>query len=282
MKKRSSATLLILNLAGLALLSGCAEKIESDAETASPETTRLSLASGPPASSVDGYQTYLYSERAVDVFNRLGGGGFYEQGVVVEKIYVEVGDRVSAGQLLAALEDDEVVIRVEAAQAKLEQERANFARIEQMRQREVISQAEYDEALAAKRLAEAEFKRAELDLRRTRVRAPFAAVVARRYVRAGQVVDLGVALFRVTAMTPLRARLLVPESESANFAVGSEVELYGANNRIGKAQVLIISPTINAASGTREVVVELPETEGFRPGAAVVAKPLARKEARAP
>jgi membrane fusion protein (multidrug efflux system) len=175
-----------------------------------------------------------------------------------------------------------VVIRVEAAQARVDQERANFGRVEGMRQREVISQAEYDQALAAKRLAEAEFKRAELDLTRTRVRAPFAGVVARRYVREGQVVDLGVSLFRVTAMTPLRARLLVPEGESAAFAVGKAVELSGMDGQTGTARVLVISPTINAASGTREVVVELAEPEGFRPGAAVVARPLPLREGQSP
>ncbi len=278
MKKR----ILIATIVSLVALSGCTEKIESDPQTASLEAMRPSLATAPAASSDAGYSTYLYSERDVDVFNRLGGGGFYEQGVVVEKIHVEVGDRVEAGQLLATLEDDEVVIRVEAAQARVDQERANFGRVEEMRQREVISQAEYDQALAAKRLAEAEFKRAELDLRRTRVRAPFAGVVARRYVREGQVVDLGAGLFRVTAMTPLRARLLVPEGESAAFAVGSPVELRGAEGQIGTARVLVVSPTINAASGTREVVVELAEADPFRPGAAVVAKPLPPSEVQSP
>jgi membrane fusion protein (multidrug efflux system) len=278
MKRRSSASKLILGLTTLGFLCGCTEKIESDPQTASLETARPSLASAPTAGVDAGYPTYLFSERDVDVFNRLGGGGFYEQGVVVERIYVEVGDHVEAGQLLARLEDDEVVIRVEAAQAKVEQERANFGRIEEMRQRDVISQAQYDEAYAAKRLAEAEFKRAELDLTRTRVRAPFTGVVARRYVREGQVVDLGASLFRVTAMEPLRARLQVPEGESAAFAVGSAVELHGTNGQAGTARVLLVSPTINAASGTREVLVELAEADGFRPGAAVFAKSLAPKE----
>jgi RND family efflux transporter MFP subunit len=282
MKMRPNASILCANLTVLLLLSGCTEKIESDPQEASLELTRPSLAATPAVSSEAGYSTYLYSERDVDVFNRLGGGGFYEQGVVVEKIYVEVGDRAEAGQLLATLEDDEVVIRVEAAQARLDHERANFGRVEGMHQREVISQAEYDQALAAKRLAEAEFKRAELDLQRTRVRAPFAGVVARRYVREGQVVDLGVALFRVTAMAPLRARLLVPETESASFAIGSAVELRGTDGQIGTARVLVISPTINAASGTREVVVDLAETGGFRPGAAVIAKPLPTREGQSP
>jgi membrane fusion protein (multidrug efflux system) len=282
MKTRPSASILIANLAGLVLLSGCTEKIESDPQTASLEAARPSLASAPAAGREAGYPTYLYSERDVDVFNRLGGGGFYEQGVVVEKIHVEVGDRVEAGQLLATLEDDEVVIRVEAAQAKVDHERANFERVEEMRQRDVISQAQYDQALASKRLAEAEFKRAQLDLTRTRVRAPFSGVVARRYVREGQVVDLGVSLFRVTAMTPLRARLLVPEAESADFAIGSAVELRGANSQTATARVLVISPTIDAGSGTREVVVELTEPDGFRPGAAVVAKPLPLREGQSP
>ena len=263
-----------------ALLGGCTEKIESDPETQTSlaAAPSLSLASTPSVNVEGSYQTFLYSERDVEIYNRLAGGGFYEQGVIVEDIHVEVGARVSAGQLLAVLEDDEVVIRLEAGQAKVDEAAAAFSRAEELREREVISQSEYDQILASKRLAEAELARARLDLTRTRVRAPFDGMVSRRYVREGELVDFGMGLFRVTAMTPLRARLLVPESEAAAFRVGAEVELVGAGELTATAKVIVIGPTIDAASGTREVVVELSEPGGFRPGAAVVAKPLPMKE----
>ncbi len=104
------------------------------------------------------------------------------------------------------------------------------------------------------------------------MRAPFAGVVSRRYVRVGDIVDDETPLFRVTAMAPLRARLLVPESEVASFGVGATVTITAADGTMGTARVIIVGPTIDPGSGTREVVVELAEAGDFRPGASVVAE----------
>ncbi len=266
-------------VAALAALFACSEEIESDPESSPPEDTRPTLASTRAATELEaGYRTYLYSERDVDVFSRLGSGEFFEQGVVVTAIHVEVGDQVAAGQLLAVLEDDEVQLELEAAQAKAEEARNHFERVEELSQQELVSPSEYDGALYAKRYAEAELERARLDLSRTRVRAPFDGVVARRYIRVAERVEEGTPLFRITAMTPLRARLLVPEREAATFRLGAPVRLVGSTGETATARVVVVGPTIDPASGTREVVVELANPNGFRPGAEIVVEPVLVQE----
>ncbi len=99
-------------------------------------------------------------------------------------------------------------------------------------------------------------------------------MVARRYIRVGELVREGTPLFRVTAMSPLRARVLVPESEAATFRIGAPVRVRDARGREATARVVVMGPTVDPASGTREVVVELAEPDGFRPGASVRIEPL--------
>lgn len=270
-------------LTAVAVLSGaafgCSKEIESEPDKIGLESASLNLAAlAPSPATASGYRTFLFSERDVDVYSRPGAGDFFEQGVSVMSINVEVGDRVTAGQVLASLENDEAQLEVDAAQARADEARANFKRMEELKSQELISPAEYDQALYAMRYADAALERAQLDLSRTRIRSPFTGVISRRYVRAGELVVGGTALFRVTAMSPLRARLLVPEAEAAAFRSGAPVHVTGANGETGTARTVVVGPTVDPGSGTREVLIELSEPGDFRPGSAVTAKPEPLRE----
>ncbi len=262
-----------------AAMGGCAREIESDPATRDETLSRISLSSTTPSATTESrYNTYLYSERDVDVYSRLVGIAFLERGSVVKAIHREIGDWVKAGQLLATLEDDEAAIAVEAAEAKADEARANFERVKVLRDRDIVSAADYDAALYGMRYAEAALKRAQLELSRTQIRAPFSGVVAKRYVRVRELVEDETPLFRITAMRPLRARLLVPESQAVGFHVGAPVRLTGTNGQSAIARVLLLGYTIDPGSGTREVILELAEAEGFRPGSAVAAELVPPKE----
>jgi membrane fusion protein (multidrug efflux system) len=269
---------LIVIFAATALV-GCTEEIESDPEMTLARGDLISLASAATTGETAMlFNTYLYSERDIDIFSRLGSGEFFEQGVIVSIVHVEVGDRVTAGQLLATMEDDEAAIELEAAQAAADEAIANFGRVEELREREVVAPSEYDEALYNKRFTEAELKRAKLNLSRTRVRAPFTGVVSRRYIRQGELIETTSPLFRITAMNPLRARLLVAESRSAAFRTGASVTVTGVDGSSATARVLVVGPTVDPGSGTREVIIELIEPDGFRPGASVIVSPIPTAE----
>ena len=79
-------------------------------------------------------------------------------------------------------------------------------------------------------------------------------------------------LFRITAMAPLRARLLVPESEMHGFVPAAPVRLSSPDGPVGTARVILVGPTTDPGSATREVIVELSDVGNFRPGASVSAK----------
>ncbi|MFQ5889504.1 MAG: efflux RND transporter periplasmic adaptor subunit [Gemmatimonadota bacterium] len=251
----------------------CAQEIESSPDTDGTTERRTTLAAATPEErSDDLYQTHLYSERDADVYARLDEDELSGSGLPVVAIHVEIGDAVGAGRLLATLEDAEAKLAVEEARAEADAARVNFERIRELREREVVSPSEYDDALYENRRAQAALQRAELNLARTRVRAPFAGVVSRRYVRVGELVEERTPLFRITALAPLRARLLVPEARAGAFSLGATVRLTAADGTTGEAPVILIGPTVDPASGIREVIVELPEAGAFKPGAAVVAE----------
>jgi multidrug efflux pump subunit AcrA (membrane-fusion protein) len=112
-----------------------------------------------------------------------------------------------------------------------------------------------------------------LNYEKSFIRAPFSGVVGERYVKLGQrvVEDENMALFRITAMEPLLARIFVPEDKLGIFKTGARSEFVPSTEpgRRYAARVKWISSTIDPASGTAPALVELNPVKGkgtLRPG----------------
>jgi RND family efflux transporter MFP subunit len=269
-----------VGLAALALLllasGGCSREVRADLD-ALPEsiTTRLSAAdpapdpapaatsSWAPAPADDRLTltSVLYSENDSDVGARSAG--------VVQRYLVDLGDRVEAGQLLAVLQDEREIAAVSAARAAQELAELEHERARRLMEENVITRAEMDQAVYRLRATQAAAEEAAVRLEYTRIRAPFDGVVTRRYIRVGQGVEERAPLFRVTALRPLRALLRVPEVDAVRVAPGQAIRLRDLEGAEVIGAVARISPAIDPASGTVEVLVEIADPGRLRPGSAV-------------
>ena len=118
----------------------------------------------------------------------------------------------------------------------------------------------------------AEVKSLDLELQKTRIRAPFSGVVSRRYVRQGDVLTKGARCFRLSQLSPLLVEFQVPETDAHKPAMGQPVKgtLLSDPNRTFDARVTRVSPVVDAASGSYDVTASLlsPAPE-LKPGMAV-------------
>jgi membrane fusion protein (multidrug efflux system) len=277
--RRDTLLPLLTSIAFLAawVAGGCAREVGSSDV---PESARDSLrhvrtsyaAPAPPTQRPRAYRAHLYSERDADVYSRLRADEYAGAGIPVTAVLVEIGDRVEEGSILATLESSDARLLVDVAEPEAEIAWANLERVQELAATGAVSQVELEDALLRSRTADAVLEKARLNLSRTTVRAPFAGVVSRRHVRVGEMVDDEVPLFRITALAPLRARLLVPESEMSGFATGAPVRLSSLDGSAGTARVILVGPTTDPGSATREVIVELSDVGAFRPGGSVMAE----------
>ncbi|MFN2432776.1 MAG: efflux RND transporter periplasmic adaptor subunit [Gemmatimonadota bacterium] len=283
MSARSLSRGPVLALVGLAM-GACGEEIDSKprAEGPAPAAARVPGGAPPPAAAPlpqpapisepappAGFRTHLYAERDADVFALLDENTSAGSAAAIESIHAELGDRVRGGQTLAVLDDARPALAVQAAQARADEVAAQLDRTAQLLEKGYATPAEHQRLKHELSEAEADLAGAHLDLSRTRVQAPFAGVVARRYVRIGERVDATTPLFRITAMSPLRARLLVPEAQAGAFRSGTAVEVTGLDGTRALGRVVLVAPVVDAGSGTREVVVELAGGSGLLPGGEV-------------
>lgn len=251
-----------LLLAGAALTAmGCGD--EPPRAKAETPVTSLALLSADTM-TVDAPLTLpsqLYVEHDAVVAARSAG--------MVEAVLADLGTRVDAGQLLARLESvDQEIALGQAENAYANAERL-VRRTRELTRSGAATVADSDQAEMQDRQAELALKKARRDYELTRIAAPFAGVVTSRLARPRRLVGPGDTLFRVTAMSPLLARVRVPETGAADIRPGNEAEVAALSGRTAKAKVVRASPAIEPASGTREVVLEIAPGSALAPGASV-------------
>lgn len=119
--------------------------------------------------------------------------------------------------------------------------------------------------LAEARMAE---ERAKLNLEYTEIKAPFSGVVQGLTMVTGEIVSVGTSVCTIFNNDNLEATLNVLEADLGNLTVGRPVLLaVPATGDTLKAKVDVISPTLDEATRTIEVLVRFDNPEGrYRPG----------------
>jgi membrane fusion protein, multidrug efflux system len=300
---RTSHLLFAVAVAAFALACGCSDDRAMAPSTTNAASAASAPASAPvpspiPAASpapADVSNSSLVVTGPIIVEHQLDLTA--QRDGVVTKLISDVSSRVKAGALMAQLDDRQITANLEAARAKT---RGIDAEIRDLKAEAEVVQADYgraqrrwdlgviseEELQHAKYKAESEqwdIKRVieqrstalqeerslELELEKTRITAPFSGLVARRYVREGQSVAKGDRLFWITAESPLMMRFTLPEKYFGRLHHGQKFEVTSADLPGEKhtASVREVSPVIDPASGTFEVLVELAAAHGnFRPG----------------
>lgn len=218
---------------------------------------------------------------------------------IIAKVFAEPGTQVKKGQLLASLDDRQIAADLEAARAKTRSTEADlrnweaeakvldadYARAEKMWEAQIIPKEQLEHAKYKAESDQWDVKRVsellvnakqaerslELEQEKTQITAPFAGVVARRYVRVGQSVARNDRLFWVTATAPLRIRVTLPERYLGHIKSGMTLAVSPSEEadaaRHYKARVIQVSPVVDPSSDTIEMLAELVgDTSGLRPG----------------
>ncbi|MDI6615218.1 MAG: efflux RND transporter periplasmic adaptor subunit [Syntrophaceae bacterium] len=164
----------------------------------------------------------------------------------LEKLFVNIGDPVERGQVIALIDDDEFVQQVDQARAELDVARANteentsvlnlarreFERAQSLREKKIVSEAEldaaeaqYKAALARQKVAsaqvaqkEAELKTAQVRLGYTRIQASWEngngpRVVGERFADEGTMMTANTPIVSVIDISALKAVIHVIERD---------------------------------------------------------------------
>lgn len=235
----------------------------------------------------------------------------------VAEVNVELGDTVSLHAPLATLDREEFLLQVAQAQAQLQQARAAVGlepdepletlvpenappvreakavwdeaqtkskRWRELRQRNAVSESDFEQVMAAEQVAAAQYaaalngvhekialigvRAAELSLAQQRladtvVPAPFQGLVRERHVAPGSFVQVGQPIATIVRIDPLHFRGMMPERHARRLALGQGVRLrIEAVAETQTASVTRISPSLDPLSRALLFEAEVANPDG--------------------
>lgn len=144
---------------------------------------------------------------------------------IVENISFDSGKRVEAGDVLVRLDTRQERAQLVAAESQRDLSKLNFDRAQQLLQRGVVAQAEYDRMAAETKQAEARVGEIRATIDRKQIRAPFSGTLGIRQINLGQYLEGGSAVVPLQSMDPVYVNFDVPQQDVASLRLGDEVRV---------------------------------------------------------
>jgi membrane fusion protein (multidrug efflux system) len=188
---------------------------------------------------------------------------------VVEELYVEEGDFVKAGTVLAKLDDEMIGVQLEQAKAEMRKQENNYKRNQDLHEKQLVSTEVFQQVQFEYERQKAAYDLAELSLKYTSIKTPISGVVSERNVKVGNMVLQNQDIFRVSGLDPIIAILHVPERQLERMKAGQRsvlhIDALGGTDFEG--YIKRISPIVDSRTGTVKITIEVNDPTGrVRPG----------------
>lgn len=197
----------------------------------------------------------------------------------IEKITVDLGDRVAADQVLVEVDDTSARAQLREVEARLAKARADEQRGRELLKGNVISPQEHETMQTAVTVAEAQRDAMNVALAHKQVRSPLTGSVVRRLVSVGEYVRPGTPLFDLVDDDPLKLRGDVPERFADEIADGQPVQIKvdAYPDETFDGTLVRISPAANPENRSITVEAQVPNPErrlkaGFYASANIVTR----------
>ncbi len=196
---------------------------------------------------------------------------------IIDKLYVDYNDVVKAGQLIAEMDKVTLQAELESSEADLasckteyEYQEKNYSRVKTLHEKELVSDAEYDEAVylyekarSAYEQSKAAMVRVKRNLDYATINSPIDGVVISRAVEEGQTVAAGFetpTLFTIANdLTQMRVIADVDEADIGQVAEGQRAEFtvdaYPDDTFEGTVEQVRLEATTESSVVTYEVVI---------------------------
>ena len=253
----------ILSTIALAMLAGCSgnkdKASQKDVDEAIPVKVQK-LERTDIAKTLD-YAANLEADKQV----------FYAPAATgrIEKIYVEVGDRIKKGQLLVEMDKTNLI----QAEVQLKNLETEYNRAVQLNKTGSISKQAYDAAVTQYEVAKSNVAFLKEN---TRMEAPFDGIVTGKYFEDKELYTGGSfggatkpSVIAIEKINPVKAYVNLSEQYYLTVKPGTKVQLKSNiyPDRVFEGTVSIVYPSIDPASRTFTVEVKIPNSdEALRPG----------------
>lgn len=177
----------------------------------------------------------------------------------VDHVYVDEGDHVKKGQILAKVEINDYRSNLEIAEAQFFEAQDTYDRMVPLYKEGAVAEKAFITIKAALEQARAARDIAKKKVRDTKLLSPVPGIIGAKDVELGQTISTGIPVFTIVKTDRIYARVSVPESEIGKVALGHKatVTINALDERIVEGKVSLIGVMAEPRTRTYTVKIEL-------------------------
>lgn len=188
---------------------------------------------------------------------------------VVDRIHVDSGRRVRAGELLVSLDTAQERAQLAAAEAQRDLANLKRERGRRLLEQNVLAPAEFDALEAEAKTAEARAGEIRATIERKQIRAPFSGVLGIRQVNLGQFLAPGQPVVPLQKLDPVHVNFSLPQQDAAALRIGTGVRVTAEGTPAVSAEgrVSAVDAVIDPATRNLQAQATFANADGaLRPG----------------
>ncbi|WP_452233236.1 efflux RND transporter periplasmic adaptor subunit [Lacinutrix sp. MEBiC02595] len=264
---KKTYTILVLSVTLLVASCGSEDQkpVVDNSPAISVKTSQVEANGNSPFLSVSGK---IQASKSADLSTRMMG--------YVNKVHVNVGDKVKKGQLLVSINNSDLQAKraqvnagITEATVALNNAQKDYNRFKNLFADQSASQKEMDDMTANFEMAKARVEAANqmkneinAQFAYSNITAPFSGTVTSKNVEAGNMANPGVPLISMETPGNFEVMAMVPESEISEIKKGTTVDvLVKSINQTMKGEVTEVSTSAKNTGGQYLVKIELEKTD---------------------
>lgn len=181
----------------------------------------------------------------------------------VDEILFKEGMKVSKGQLLVSLNDDEIQAELEKLQFNKKLYEDAEYRQRKLLESEAISREEYEVALTTLNTALADIKLLETRKEKHKIKAPFGGTIGLRAISVGSYITPGVSIANIYRIDPVKIDFQIPGRYLKDINVGDKLYfIVDAYDDQFEGSIYAIEPQIDPQTRSIKLRATSPNPEG--------------------
>ena len=181
---------------------------------------------------------------------------------MVVTVNVEVGDKVSKGDVLAVLDNAVAAKTYEKAKIGFQNVEKTYNRLKSLYEEGAISLMDCEAAKMNYDTAMEDYNLAKLNLDYTKITAPMSGVISTKSLEVGQMAAPGQEAFRIVDLSDIVAESAVSEKDITRLQYGQNVNIILQSGDQYEGKLNSISPVTNQMTSTYPIAVSIDNADG--------------------
>ena len=222
MKKITTIAVIVI-LVGIVAFRLISNKEEIDANSQMEDTSGMlvSVNTAPVKSSITERNLSLVgtatANQVIDIKSEVQGK--------ITNLYIELGDQVKKGQVIARIDDRIQTLTVANAEQSLADARQSFERYQNLYKGGAATKAQFDQYKLALDNAQNQVEQAKKQLSNSAITSPISGQIINKAVEAGSFASVGASIATVVDVSKLKIQLTVPERDVYTLEEGNSVAI---------------------------------------------------------